>query len=162
MNPFWPEDEQPPPWSPDFPTPRRKSLQELAPSSNGFCPTQQSYGHLNPPQLGNSTGSSSITPEFVYPFSQTPSFHSYSILDLDVPVFPLSTSAPSFVDVSAAEIVHGSNTSVSFFDSLSSTRLSDAPCYPSFTSAASAVFGMTPPSKHDAAFPVGMFLQSVH
>ena len=163
MNPFWPKDDQSSSWSPDFSTPRRKSLQDLAPSSDGFCPTQQSDDHLDPLQLGNSTGSFfSIAPEFVYPFTQAPSFHSYSILDLDVPVFPLSTSAPSFVDVSAAEIVHGSNTSVSFFDSLSSTRLSDAPCYPSFTSAASAVFGMTPPSKHDAAFPVGMFLQSVH
>lgn len=145
MNPFWPEDEQSS-WSPDFSTLR----------SDGLCPTQQSDDHLDPPQLGNSTGSfSSITPEFVYPFTQAPSFHSYSILHLDVPVFPPSTSTPSLVDVSAAEIVHGSNTSVSFLDSLSSTCLSDAPCYLSSTSAASAVFGMTPPSKYDAAFPVG-------
>ena len=162
MNPFWPEDEQSSSWSPDFSTPRGKSLQDLTPSSNRFCPTQQSDDHLDPPQLGNSTGSfSSITPEFIYPFTQAPSFHSYSILDLDVPVFPPSTSAPSLGDVSAAEIVHGSNISVSFPDSLSSTCLSDAPCYPS-ASAASALFGMTPPSKYDVAFRVGMFLQSVH
>ena len=161
MNPFWPEDEQSS-WSPDFSTPRRKSLQDPAPSSDGFCPTQQSDDHLDPPQFGNSTGSfSSITPEFVYPFTQASSFHSYSILDLDVPIFPPSTSAPSLVDVSSAEIVHGSNTSASFLDSLSSTCLLDVPCYPS-TSAALAVFGMTPPSKYDAAFPVGTFLQSVH
>lgn len=151
MNPFWPEDEQSS-WSPDFSTPRRKSLQDLAPSSDGFCPTQQSDDHLDPPQFGNSTGSfSSIIPEFVYPFTQASSFHSYSILDLDVPIFPPSTSAPSLVDVSAAEIVHGSNTSASFLDSLSSTCLLDVPCYPS----TSAMFGMTPPSKYDAAFPVG-------
>ena len=159
MNPFWPKDDQSSSWSPDFSTPRRKSLQDLAPSSDGFCPTQQSDDHLNPPQFGKSTGS--ITPEFVYPFTQASPFHSYSILDLDVPIFPPSTSAPSLVDVSAAEIVHGSNTSASFLDSLSSTCLLDVPCYPS-TSAALAVFGMTPPSKYDAAFPVGTFLQSVH
>lgn len=153
MNPFWPEDEQSS-WSPDFSTPRRKSPQDLAPSSDGFCPAQQS-DHFDPPQFGNSTGFfPSINPEFVCPFTQASSFHSYPILDLDAPIFPPSTSAPSLVDVSAAKIVHGSNISVSSLDSLSSTCLLDAPCYPS-TSAALAVFGMTPPSKYDAAFPVG-------